>query len=99
MDIIDKSAPMIDPNRLEESLQRFRDYMVETLNLIDFTLSNQKNRISGAVSEENFQQLALAVAALAVEGETVIEDCRHVERGYEDLCRDLRALGAQAYWG
>ena len=42
---------------------------------------------------------ALAVAALAAEGETVIEDCRHVERGYEDLCRDLRALGAQAYWG
>lgn len=41
---------------------------------------------------------ALAVAALAARGETVIEGCGHIERGYEDLCRDLRALGAEAFW-
>lgn len=56
--------------------------------------------IAGRVTARDLRGgAALAVAALAAEGETVIEDCRHVERGYEDLCRDLRALGAQAYWG
>ena len=64
MDIIAKAAPDIDPERLQQSLQGFRDYMVDTLELIDFTLSNQKNRIIGAVSQENFDQLAMAVAAL-----------------------------------
>lgn len=64
MDIIPKSAPTINPQRVDESLQDFRDYMVEVLDLIDFTLSNQKNRISGAVSEENFKQLTMAVQAL-----------------------------------
>ena len=38
---------------------------------------------------------ALAVAALAAEGETVIGECRHIRRGYEDICRDLSALGAR----
>lgn len=42
---------------------------------------------------------ALVVAALAAEGETVIEDCRHIERGYEDICRDLRVLNADVRWG
>lgn len=37
---------------------------------------------------------ALAVAGLACEGTTVIDGCRHIERGYEDICRDLRSLGA-----
>ena len=37
-------------------------------------------------------------AALAAKGETVIEDCRHIERGYEDICRDLSALGARIQW-
>ena len=41
---------------------------------------------------------ALAVAALTAKGETVIGDCRHIERGYEDICRDLSALGARIQW-
>lgn len=36
---------------------------------------------------------ALAVAALAADGETKITNCRHIFRGYEDICRDLRDLG------
>ena len=63
MDIIAKAAPDIDPERLQQSLQGFRDYMVDTLELIDFTLSNQKNRIIGAVSRACFAQLAGGVAA------------------------------------
>ncbi len=37
---------------------------------------------------------ALVVAGLAAEGTTRITDCRHIFRGYEDICRDLSSLGA-----
>ncbi|WP_455502317.1 UDP-N-acetylglucosamine 1-carboxyvinyltransferase [Gemmiger sp.] len=37
---------------------------------------------------------ALAVAALAAEGQTVLVDCGHIKRGYEDLAGELRELGA-----
>ncbi len=38
---------------------------------------------------------ALAVAALAAEGKTEICGCSHILRGYEDLCGDLKSLGAK----
>lgn len=65
MDIIDKAAPIIDADDVGGSLAALRNYIVETMETIDYTLSNQKNRITGAVSEENFQQLALLVASLS----------------------------------
>jgi UDP-N-acetylglucosamine 1-carboxyvinyltransferase len=37
---------------------------------------------------------ALVIAALAAEGETVVLDRHHVDRGYADLAGKLRALGA-----
>ncbi len=37
---------------------------------------------------------ALVVAGLACEGVTEIHECHHIERGYEDICRDLSSLGA-----
>jgi UDP-N-acetylglucosamine 1-carboxyvinyltransferase len=37
---------------------------------------------------------ALVLAGLAAEGETVVSDGSHVERGYEDFAGKLRALGA-----
>jgi UDP-N-acetylglucosamine 1-carboxyvinyltransferase len=37
---------------------------------------------------------ALVVAALGAEGETVIADAHHIDRGYEDLVGKLRSLGA-----
>lgn len=37
---------------------------------------------------------ALAVAGLAAEGVTRISGCGHIFRGYEDICRDLKDLGA-----
>ena len=37
---------------------------------------------------------ALVLAALAAEGLTVVEDIRHLERGYEDIVTKLAALGA-----
>ena len=39
---------------------------------------------------------ALCVAALAAEGETVISQIEHIQRGYEDIAGDLRRLGADA---
>ena len=39
---------------------------------------------------------ALCVAALAAEGETRVSQICHIDRGYEDIARDLRALGADA---
>ena len=41
---------------------------------------------------------ALMVAALAAEGDTFIGECHHIERGYEDICRDMAVLGADIRW-
>lgn len=38
---------------------------------------------------------ALAVAALQAEGESAITQLQHIDRGYEDLARDLTILGAR----
>ena len=38
---------------------------------------------------------ALVVAALGADGCSYVSGCEHIERGYEDICRDLRTLGAQ----
>lgn len=35
------------------------------------------------------------MAALAAQGETVIEGCSFIYRGYEHICEDLASLGAQ----
>jgi UDP-N-acetylglucosamine 1-carboxyvinyltransferase len=37
---------------------------------------------------------ALVVAGLAAEGETIVADAEHIDRGYEDLPGRLRSLGA-----
>ena len=37
---------------------------------------------------------ALVTAALSANGETIISDIHHIERGYEDIVRDLKNLGA-----
>lgn len=41
---------------------------------------------------------ALVIAGLMARGETIISDCFHIERGYEDICRDLRMAGADIQW-
>lgn len=38
---------------------------------------------------------ALILAAFAAEGTSIIGDISHIERGYEDICRDFRSLGAE----
>ncbi len=39
---------------------------------------------------------ALMIAALCAEGQTVIDDVHHIERGYENMIVKLRSLGAKA---
>jgi UDP-N-acetylglucosamine 1-carboxyvinyltransferase len=38
--------------------------------------------------------VALVLAGLVAEGETVVSGAHHMARGYEDLAGSLRALGA-----
>lgn len=38
---------------------------------------------------------ALCIAALAAEGETRISEIGHIQRGYEDIAKDLQSLGAE----
>lgn len=38
---------------------------------------------------------ALILAGLMAEGETVVTGCQYIYRGYENICRDLRELGAR----
>jgi UDP-N-acetylglucosamine 1-carboxyvinyltransferase len=53
-------------------------------------------RLSGApvTASDVRAGAALVLAGLAAEGETVVYDCEHVDRGYPDLPATLRALGA-----
>lgn len=47
------------------------------------------------VEAENLRQgAALVIAAMAAEGTTIIVNCRHIMRGYEDIVRDMQQLGA-----
>ena len=41
---------------------------------------------------------ALVLAGLAADGETVVHDAHHVERGYADLVASLNAVGADVGW-
>ena len=38
---------------------------------------------------------ALLLAALSAEGESVLTGCSYIYRGYENICKDLRELGAR----
>jgi len=42
---------------------------------------------------------ALVLAGMVAEGETVVSDARHIDRGYEDLAATLRSLGADVSRG
>ena len=53
--------------------------------------------VPGAASEGNCALIRKVIrTALAAEGETRVSQICHIDRGYEDLARDLRALGADA---
>jgi UDP-N-acetylglucosamine 1-carboxyvinyltransferase len=55
------------------------------------------NRLNGAVVDAHDLRggAALVIAGLAARGTTIIREATSIERGYEDICRDLSVLGAK----
>jgi len=53
-------------------------------------------RLSGAPVQASDVRAgaALTIAGLAADGETIVHDCQHVDRGYPDLPGQLCRLGA-----
>jgi UDP-N-acetylglucosamine 1-carboxyvinyltransferase len=41
---------------------------------------------------------ALLIAAMAANGETIIEESEHIDRGYENIVSKLNHLGAKIYY-
>ena len=41
---------------------------------------------------------ALVIAGLMADGITHIHNIQHIERGYEDICRDMKKLGAEIHY-
>lgn len=54
------------------------------------------SRLEGAVVKAHDLRAgaALVIAGLAAQGTTIIREATNIERGYEDICRDLSSLGA-----
>ncbi len=92
--------------RIEENLFENRFRVVEYLNKMGahIRLISPKcveiegvEQIYGAPLEARDLRggAALILAALAAEGESVITGCSYIYRGYENICKDLRELGAR----
>ncbi|MBE5882180.1 MAG: UDP-N-acetylglucosamine 1-carboxyvinyltransferase [Lachnospiraceae bacterium] len=89
---------------VEEAIFEDRFKVVEPLQRMGAQLSTEgrKVRISGVAKLRGAQLracelrggAALVIAALAADGESVIEGCHFIDRGYENIARDLRCLGA-----
>lgn len=69
------------------------------------TLDDRRALVRGAVSlkgcEVDAKELrggaALVIGGLMAEGETIIRGCQYINRGYENICKDLRELGARIH--
>lgn len=89
---------------IEENIFENRFRIVEELRKMgaEIDADNNKayirgvNSLNGTIveAEELRGGAALVVAGLAAEGKTIIKNRHFIERGYEDICRDLRNLGA-----
>ena len=92
-------------SRIRENIFENRFRIVEELNKMgaSVAVSGREASIQGGTclrgctvrARELRGGAALLVAALAAQGETVIEGCSFIYRGYEHICEDLASLGAQ----
>lgn len=88
---------------LEETVFENRFRIVPQLQKMGARITCTKNlvsvegieRLCGAVlqAEELRGGAALVLAGSAAAGSTIVENRHFIERGYEDICQDLRALG------
>ena len=60
--------------------------IIKGMQALNDAVIEAKDLLSGA---------ALVLAGLSARGETIVTDTGHIARGYEDLTRDLAALGAK----
>ncbi len=93
---------------IEETIFENRFHIVEPLQKMGARITvldkNHLNvqgveRLSGCTvsAQELRGGAALVIAGLCAQGETVVENCKFIERGYENICKDLRELGARIY--
>ena len=66
----------------------------------DMVIVNGSSKLKGtAVTAEDLRGgAALVIAALGCKGVSRISGCEYVTRGYQDIQKDLRALGADIEW-
>lgn len=89
---------------LEETIFENRFRIVDELRKMGADIRIEKNkayvtgkeRLVGASveAEELRGGAALVIAGLGASGKTIIKNRHFIERGYEDICRDFRNLGA-----
>lgn len=90
---------------VEETIFENRYRVVMELNRMGagITVAGSKAFVKGGaslrgdhvVAKELRGGAALVVAGLGAKGITMVADSRFIDRGYENICRDLRALGAK----
>ncbi len=93
--------------RIKEKIYENRFRIVGELYKMNARISLSDNEVTtfgisplkgaSVVARELRGNAALIMAGLCAEGETRVLDCQYVKRGYEDICRDLRLLGARIY--
>lgn len=94
--------------RIEETIFENRFRVVESLRKMgaDIEVLDARQVIVTGVSELKGRTVeakelrggaALVLAGLMAEGETILTGCQYIYRGYENICRDLRELGARIF--
>lgn len=92
--------------RIEETIFENRFQVVKPLQTMgaDISVINSGCVLVRGVEELHGAQMeakelrggaALLLAALSAEGESTITGCSYIYRGYENICKDLRELGAR----
>lgn len=89
---------------IEENIFSNRFKIVKELRRMGADITIKKNRayIMGKeklyamslLAEDLRGGAALVLAGICAEGDSLIGNCHYIERGYEDICRDYRMLGA-----
>lgn len=90
---------------LRETIFNGRFRVVEELNRMGAEIQVRGNaayipgrkKLTGArvCAQELRGGAALVAAGLCAQGETVVQNRHYIDRGYEDICRDMRLLGAE----
>ena len=96
-----KGTSMIVENIFENRFNHVEEFRKMGANI---TVSGNTARIHGVrnlhgatvCAKDLRAGAALIIAALCAEGQTIIHDVHHIERGYENIVSKLRSLGAKA---